>query len=54
MTAAPETLVTTIRGWDWQRILYGDWTWLVRDWIDVIRLAFIGGTIAFAVQGPLT
>jgi uncharacterized membrane protein HdeD (DUF308 family) len=51
MTAAPETLVTTIRGWDWQRILYGDWTWLVRDWIDVIRLAFIGGTIAFAVQG---
>ena len=51
MTAAPETLATTIRGWDWQRILYGDWTWLVRDWIDVIRLAFIGGTIAFAVQG---
>jgi uncharacterized membrane protein HdeD (DUF308 family) len=51
MTAAPETLVTTIRGWDWQRILYGDWAWLVRDWIDVIRLAFIGGTIAFAVQG---
>jgi|KBSMisStaDraftv2_1062788.scaffolds.fasta_scaffold12262_4 uncharacterized membrane protein HdeD (DUF308 family)/uncharacterized membrane protein YjdF len=51
MTAAPETMVTTIRGWDWQRILYGDWTWLVRDWIDVIRLAFIGGTIAFAVQG---
>jgi uncharacterized membrane protein HdeD (DUF308 family) len=51
MTATPETLATTIRGWDWQRILYGDWTWLVRDWIDVIRLAFIGGTIAFAVQG---
>jgi uncharacterized membrane protein HdeD (DUF308 family) len=51
MTAAPETMSTTIRGWDWQRILYGDWTWLVRDWIDVIRLAFIGGTIAFAVQG---
>jgi uncharacterized membrane protein HdeD (DUF308 family)/uncharacterized membrane protein YjdF len=51
MTATPETLATTIRGWNWQRILYGDWTWLVRDWIDVIRLAFIGGTIAFAVQG---
>jgi uncharacterized membrane protein HdeD (DUF308 family)/uncharacterized membrane protein YjdF len=51
MTAAPETVAATIRGWDWQRILYGDWTWLVRDWIDVIRLAFIGGTIAFAVQG---
>ena len=51
MTATPETLATTIRGWDWQRIVYGDWTWLVRDWIDVIRLAFIGGTIAFAVQG---
>jgi uncharacterized membrane protein YjdF len=51
MTAMPETLASTIRGWDWQRILYGDWTWLVRDWIDVIRLAFVGGTIAFAVQG---
>ena len=51
MTATPETLVMTIRGWDWPRIIYGDWTWLVRDWIDVIRLAFIGGTIAFAVQG---
>lgn len=51
MTATPETLVATIRGWDRRRLVYGDWTWLVRDGIDVIRLAFIGGTIAFAVQG---
>jgi uncharacterized membrane protein HdeD (DUF308 family) len=51
VTAAPQTLVTTIRGWDRRRIIYGDWSWLVRDGIDVIRLAFIGGTIAFAVQG---
>jgi len=51
VTATPETLLTTIRGWDRRRLVYGDWTWLVRDGIDVIRLAFIGGTIAFAVQG---
>jgi uncharacterized membrane protein HdeD (DUF308 family)/uncharacterized membrane protein YjdF len=51
MTTAPETLVATIREWDWRRIVYGDWTWLVRDGLDVLRLAFIGGTIAFAVQG---
>jgi hypothetical protein len=48
VTATPETLLTTIRGWDRRRLVYGDWTWLVRDGIDVIRLAFIGGTIAFA------
>jgi uncharacterized membrane protein HdeD (DUF308 family)/uncharacterized membrane protein YjdF len=34
--------------------VYGDWTWLVRDGLDVLRLAFIGGTIAFAVQGRST
>jgi uncharacterized membrane protein HdeD (DUF308 family)/uncharacterized membrane protein YjdF len=32
-------------------VLYGDWTWFVRDWLDVLRLVFIGGTIVFAVQG---
>ena len=37
--------------WDWPRIIYGDWTWFIRDWLDVIRVAFIGGTIVFAAQG---
>jgi uncharacterized membrane protein HdeD (DUF308 family)/uncharacterized membrane protein YjdF len=38
-------------GWDRRRILYGDWSWLVRDGLDVARLAFFGGTIVFATQG---
>ena len=41
-------------GWDRRRLVYGDWSWLVRDGLDVIRLAFFGGTIAFAVQGRST
>jgi uncharacterized membrane protein HdeD (DUF308 family)/uncharacterized membrane protein YjdF len=41
-------------GWDNRRLVYGDWSWLVRDGLDVIRLAFFGGTIAFAVQGRST
>jgi uncharacterized membrane protein HdeD (DUF308 family) len=40
--------------WDRRRIVYGDWSWLVRDGLDVLRLAFIGGTIIFAVQGRST
>jgi uncharacterized membrane protein HdeD (DUF308 family) len=39
------------RTWDWPRIIYGDWTWFIRDGLDVLRLAFIGGTIVFAAQG---
>ena len=38
-------------GWDRRRLVYGDWSWLIRDGLDLIRLAFFGGTIAFAVQG---
>ena len=41
-------------GWDRRRLVYGDWSWLIRDGLDVIRLAFFGGTIAFAVQGRST
>jgi len=26
-------------GWDRRRLVYGDWSWLVRDGLDVIRLA---------------
>jgi uncharacterized membrane protein HdeD (DUF308 family) len=40
--------------WDRRRLVYGDWSWLVRDGLDLIRLAFIGGTIVFAVQGRST
>jgi uncharacterized membrane protein HdeD (DUF308 family)/uncharacterized membrane protein YjdF len=39
------------RTWDWPRIIYGDWTWFIRDWLDVLRVIFIGGTIVFAAQG---
>jgi uncharacterized membrane protein HdeD (DUF308 family) len=38
----------------WQRLLYGEWTWLIRDPLDVVRLAFIGGTLAFALMGRST
>jgi uncharacterized membrane protein HdeD (DUF308 family) len=40
--------------WDSRRLLYGDWTWLVRDGLDVLRFAFIAGTVVFAVQGRST
>ena len=41
-------------GWDRRRLVYGDWTWLIRDGLDVLRGAFIAGTIVFAVQGRST
>jgi uncharacterized membrane protein HdeD (DUF308 family)/uncharacterized membrane protein YjdF len=41
-------------GWDRRRLLYGDWNWLVRDGLDVLRVAFIAGTIVFAIQGRST
>src|SRR5215470_3379318 len=40
--------------WDRRRLVYGDWTWLVRDGLDVLRCAFIAGAIVFAVQGRST
>ena len=43
--------MTSPRTWDWPRILYGDWTWFIRDSLDVLRLAFIGGTVVFAAEG---
>jgi uncharacterized membrane protein HdeD (DUF308 family) len=48
------TLAQTDPGWDRRRLIYGDWTWLVRDGLDVLRLAFIAGTIVFALQGRST
>lgn len=40
--------------WDRRRIIFGDWTWLVRDALDLLRLAFLVGTVAFAVMGRST
>jgi uncharacterized membrane protein HdeD (DUF308 family) len=54
VTTSLETRLATVRRWDWTRIVYGDWTWFIRDWLDLIRVAFIGGTIAFAIQGRST
>ena len=41
-------------GWDRRRLIYGDWNWLVRDGLDVLRLAFISGAAVFALQGRST
>src|SRR5215471_13357186 len=40
--------------WDRRRLVYGDWSWLVRDGLDVLRFAFIAGAVVFAVQGRST
>ena len=48
------TYAETHAGWDRRRLVYGDWTWFVRDGLDVLRCAFIAGTIVFAVQGRST
>src|SRR5689334_21235275 len=40
--------------WDRRRLVYGDWTWLIRDGLDLLRLAFIAGAIEFALQGRST
>jgi hypothetical protein len=48
------TEVTRRGSWDRRRIIFGDWTWLVRDPLDVLRLVFIAGTVAFAVMGRST
>jgi hypothetical protein len=39
---------------DHRRLLLGDWNRLVRDPIDVLRIAFIGGTIVYWALGRST
>ena len=51
MTSSADSGLAASHRVDWPRIIYGDWTWFVRDWLDVLRLLFIAGTIVFAVQG---
>jgi uncharacterized membrane protein HdeD (DUF308 family) len=48
------TYAETRVGWDRRRLVYGDWSWFVRDGLDVLRCAFIAGAIVFAVQGRST
>src|ERR1044072_4930037 len=40
-----------VPGWGGRRLLSGDWNGLVPDRLDVLRYAFIAGTIVFAAQG---
>jgi hypothetical protein len=49
--AAPEEA----RGWTWQKLALGDWSRVVRDPLDVLRLTFIAATIVWGLTGhPLT
>jgi len=41
-------------GWDRRRLVYGDWNWLIRDGLDVLRLAFVTGAVVFALEGRST
>ena len=38
-------------GWDTRRVVLGDWTPLLRDGIDVLRLVLLGGALVFALLG---
>jgi uncharacterized membrane protein HdeD (DUF308 family)/uncharacterized membrane protein YjdF len=42
------------RRWDRRRLVYGDWSWFIRDPLDLLRIGFIAGTIAFALMGRST
>jgi hypothetical protein len=37
--------------WDSRRILLGDWSRVVRDGIDLLRLVLLVGAVVFAVRG---
>ena len=54
MTTGLHTTPAHASRWDRRRIVYGDWTWFIRDPLDVLRLAFIAGTVAFALMGRST
>jgi uncharacterized membrane protein HdeD (DUF308 family) len=45
------THAATAAGWDRRRLIYGDWSWFIRDGLDVLRLLFLAGVVVFAVQG---
>jgi hypothetical protein len=37
--------------WDRRRLIYGDWNWLIRDGLDVLRIVFLSGAVVFAIEG---
>ena len=42
-------------GLTWQKVFLGDWSSVVRDPLDVVRLVFIGATVVWGLTGhPLT
>jgi hypothetical protein len=45
------TGTATDRGWSVRRALLGDWGRVVRDPLDLLRLGFLGGAVAFAGAG---
>ena len=45
------TQAVTTGVWDRRRLIYGDWNWLIRDGLDVLRLVFLAGTVVFAIEG---
>src|SRR6185437_14229573 len=45
------THAATAGGWDRRRLIYGDWSWFIRDGLDVLRLVFLAGVVVFAVEG---
>ena len=45
------THAATAGGWDRRRLIYGDWSWFIRDGLDVLRLVFLAGVVVFAVRG---
>jgi hypothetical protein len=48
-------LAVPLRGLTWQKLFLGDWSRVIRDPIDVYRLAFIAATIAWGITGrPVT
>jgi hypothetical protein len=49
-TTAPQMPVAST-GLTWQKVVLGDWSRLVRDPLDVLRIVFIGGTILWGLLG---
>jgi hypothetical protein len=35
----------------WQKLILGDWTRLIRDPLDVVRIAFVASTIVWIMLG---
>jgi uncharacterized membrane protein YjdF len=55
VTEAIAPLAPEARGLTWQKLFLGDWTRVVRDPLDVLRLIFFGATIVWGLTGhPLT